>query len=146
MALLASIVVAIWIYYAMRIDVKCFDIILWFLDIPVPYVGYLQANCLTYIKSHIAVKELMEKGINFHDRHLYLDDFHGHAEDTDDKFNEESKSRKTMIARYKKKTLLSRCDCGYVQLSWLLMYSMICSIVLVVGLDQSSVFHKFLEN
>jgi hypothetical protein len=51
--------VIVWVYYAIVIDVKCFDIILWFLDIPVAYVGYLQANCLTYIKSHIAVKELI---------------------------------------------------------------------------------------
>ena len=107
--LVASIVVGIWIYNAMWIDVKCFDVILWFLDIPVAYVGYLLANCNTYIKSRVPVKELIEKGINFHDRHLYLDDYQTDPDTTDDMFNEESKSRKTMIARFKKKTLLSRC-------------------------------------
>ena len=52
----ASIVVAVWIYNAICIDVKCFDIILWFLDIPVAYVGHLLANCNTYIKSRVPVK------------------------------------------------------------------------------------------
>ena len=75
MFVIASIVVSIWIYNAMIIDVKCFDIILWFLDIPVPYVNYLQSNCSTYIKSRIPVKELIEKGINFHDRNLYLEEY-----------------------------------------------------------------------
>jgi ABC-type antimicrobial peptide transport system permease subunit len=77
--LLGSVVAGVWIYNAMRIDVKCFDIILWFLDIPVAYVGYLQANCNTYIKSYTSVKELIEKGINFHDRNLYLEDYQGAA-------------------------------------------------------------------
>ena len=54
--LVASVVVGIWIYNAMIIDVKCFDVILWFLDIPVAYVGYLLANCNTYIKSRVPVK------------------------------------------------------------------------------------------
>jgi hypothetical protein len=66
-------VVGVWIYYIMAIDRKCSDIILWFLDIPIPYVTYLQANCNTFIKTHTPVKELIEKGINFHDKNLYLE-------------------------------------------------------------------------
>ena len=72
MLFLAAVTVAMWTYYAIAIDAKCFDIILWFLDIPVAYVTYLQANCSTYIKSRVPVKELIDKGINFHDRNLYL--------------------------------------------------------------------------
>lgn len=56
MVTLASIVVAFWIYNIMKIDLKCFDIILWFLDIPVAYVSYLQVNCNTFLKTHIPVK------------------------------------------------------------------------------------------
>jgi hypothetical protein len=56
----------------MMIDKKCSDIILWFLDIPLTYITFLQNNCNTFIKSHINVKELIEKGINFHDKNLYL--------------------------------------------------------------------------
>ena len=71
--LLSTLVVSLWIYYAIVIDIKCFDIILWFLDIPVPYVCYLLNNCTTYLKSRIPVKELIQKGINFHDKNLYLE-------------------------------------------------------------------------
>ena len=143
--LVASVVVGIWIYNAMIIDVKCFDVILWFLDIPVAYVGYLLANCNTYIKSRVPVKELTEKGINFHDRNLYLDDYQVDPDTTDDMFNEESKSRKTMIARFKKKTLFSRCECGYVQLVWLLIYSLLFSVALFVYLYQEVNFYHFLN-
>lgn len=142
---LASIVVGVWIYNAMIIDVKCFDIILWFLDIPVLYVGYLQANCNTYIKSHTPVNELIDKGINFHDRNLYLEDYASGPQLSDDKFNEESKGRKIMIARYKKKTLLSRCDCGYIQLFWLLFYSLLFSVIYIVVLHQEITFYHFLS-
>lgn len=75
MMFFTSLIVTLWIYYAIRIDIKCFDIILWFLDIPVAYVSYLQANCTTYIKSRVPVKELIDKGINFHDRNLYIEDY-----------------------------------------------------------------------
>jgi hypothetical protein len=57
----------------MKVDRKCSDIILWFLDIPIPYVTHLQVNCNTFIKSYLPVKELLEKGINFHDKNLYLE-------------------------------------------------------------------------
>jgi hypothetical protein len=56
MMLFTSLIVTLWIYYAIKIDIKCFDIILWFLDIPVAYVTYLQANCTIYIKSRVPVK------------------------------------------------------------------------------------------
>lgn len=72
---IAIAVVGIWTYYIMIIDKKCSDIILWFLDIPIPYVTYLQTNCNTYIKTQTPVKELIEKGINFHDKNLYLEEY-----------------------------------------------------------------------
>lgn len=81
--------VGLWIYNVMCIDKKCFDIILWFLDIPITYVTYLQANCSTFIKSYVQVKELMDKGINFHDKNLYLDDYRPpDSAAEDDQFNE----------------------------------------------------------
>ena len=69
----ALLTVFIWIYVVMKVDRKCSDIILWFLDIPIPYVTHLQVNCNTFIKSYLPVKELLEKGINFHDKNLYLE-------------------------------------------------------------------------
>jgi len=57
--LVGIVMVGMWIYNVMCIDKKCFDIILWFLDIPIAYVTYLQANCNTFIKTHMPVKELI---------------------------------------------------------------------------------------
>jgi len=51
-----------------------------------------------------------------------------------------------MIARYKKKTLLSRCDFVYVQMIWLLFYSMIASIVFLAVLDGEVNFFKFINS
>lgn len=73
MAGVALTTILLWIYSSMKIDIKCGDIILWFLDIPVAYVSYLYSNCSTFIKSYTNVKELIDKGINFHDKNLYLE-------------------------------------------------------------------------
>ena len=127
MLVAALAMVAIWIYNVMHIDKKTFDIILWFLDIPVPYVVYLQNNCSTFLKSYVEGKELIDKGINFHDKNLYLDDY-AITENEDDEINEENKSRKIMIARYKKKTFLSRCGLDYIQMFWLLFYAALLSV------------------
>ena len=50
-----------------------------------------------------------------------------------------------MIARFKKKTLLSRCECGYVQLLWLLLYSLLLSVALFVYLQKEVSFYHFLD-
>jgi len=124
--------VAIWIYNVMKIDKKCFDIILWFLDIPIAYVTYLQINCNTFLKSYLQVKELIERGINFHDKNLYLDDY--------------KPTLKIMIARYKKKTILSRCTFVYVQMLWLLFYAALMSILFLVALQQDDNFFSFINS
>jgi len=139
--------VAIWIYNVMKIDKKCFDIILWFLDIPIAYVTYLQINCNTFLKSYLQVKELIERGINFHDKNLYLDDYKPtQSKEEDDQFKEENKSRKIMIARYKKKTILSRCTFVYVQMLWLLFYAALMSILFLVALQQDDNFFSFINS
>ena len=51
-----------------------------------------------------------------------------------------------MIARYKKKTLLSRCDCGYVQLLWLLVYSLLFFLIYLIALQAELNFYLFLQN
>ncbi len=53
---ISLVIVILWTYYIMAIDRKCSDIILWFLDIPLTYITYLQANCNSYIKNHTPVK------------------------------------------------------------------------------------------
>lgn len=37
---------------------------IWFLDIPIPYVTHLLLHCDKYLKQFVEIKELMEKKIN----------------------------------------------------------------------------------
>lgn len=127
----------------MKVDRKCSDIILWFLDIPIPYVTHLQVNCNTFIKSYLPVKELLEKGINFHDKNLYLEQYRSAGEE--DEFNEENKSRKIMIARYKKKTLLSMCNFYYLSMLWLVVYSALLAVAYLTALSTEVTFFNFMN-
>jgi hypothetical protein len=52
-----------WIYISLKIDKKRYDIMIWFLDIPIPYVTHLSSHCDKYLKEFIGVKELAQKGI-----------------------------------------------------------------------------------
>lgn len=54
---------AVWIYTRVEIDKKKSDILLWFLDIPIPYASYLGDHCDNYLKNFVSVKEVMNKGI-----------------------------------------------------------------------------------
>jgi hypothetical protein len=51
-----------------------------------------------------------------------------------------------MIARYKKKTLLSRCSCFYLSTLWLLIYSSILSTVLLAILAKEAQFYSFIDS
>lgn len=51
-----------------------------------------------------------------------------------------------MIARYKKKTLLSRCECSYVQLGWLLVYSCLLVMAYIIVFEQQVSFYKFMDS
>ena len=58
-------ILIIWVYIRLLIDKKKLNILLWFLDIPIPYVTYLSDHCDKYLKAFMDNKELSEKGINF---------------------------------------------------------------------------------
>ena len=45
-----------WIYISLKIDKKRYDIMIWFLDIPIPYVTHLGSHCDKYLKQFIGVK------------------------------------------------------------------------------------------
>ena len=49
---------AYWIYIGLLIDKKRYDIMIWFLDIPVPYVTHLGNHCERYLKEFVTIKEL----------------------------------------------------------------------------------------
>lgn len=69
----ALVMLVVWIYNIMRIDQKKFDIMIWFLDIPVNYVNYLQAKSNRFLKDYITVKELEQKGLNMDNKSHYCD-------------------------------------------------------------------------
>jgi hypothetical protein len=60
---LTASMMAFWIYISLKIDKKRYDIMIWFLDIPVPYVTHLGNHCDKYLKQFVPVKELIQKGI-----------------------------------------------------------------------------------
>lgn len=53
-----------WIYICLLLEKKKYDIMIWFLDIPIPYVSHLLCHCDKYLKEFIGIKELMEKSVN----------------------------------------------------------------------------------
>ena len=61
---ITCIMMAYWIYISLKIDKKRYDIMIWFLDIPIPYVAHLGNHCDTFIKQYVSVKELGQRGIS----------------------------------------------------------------------------------
>ena len=47
---------AYWIYISLLIDKKRNDIMIWFLDIPIPYITHLGNHCDNYLKDFLTVK------------------------------------------------------------------------------------------
>lgn len=39
-----------WIYICLLLEKKKYDIMIWFLDIPIPYVSHLLSHCDKYLK------------------------------------------------------------------------------------------------
>lgn len=56
-----------WIYISLLIDKKRYDIMIWFLDIPVNYVAYLGGHCDKFLKEFMTTRELAQKGISTED-------------------------------------------------------------------------------
>lgn len=56
-----------WIYISLLIDKKRYDIMIWFLDIPVNYVAYLGSHCDKFLKEFATTKELAQRGISTED-------------------------------------------------------------------------------
>lgn len=48
--LIAILMMAYWIFISLKIDKKRYDIMIWFLDIPIPYVAHLGNHCDKYLK------------------------------------------------------------------------------------------------
>lgn len=62
---ISCVMMAYWVYIGLKIDKKRYDIMIWFLDIPIPYVSHLGTHCDKYLKEFMPSKELAQKEINF---------------------------------------------------------------------------------
>jgi hypothetical protein len=69
------VVLIVWVLIRLLIDRKKFNIMLWFLDIPIPYVTFLSEHCDRYLKNFLGSKELMEKGINFDNTDVFMEEY-----------------------------------------------------------------------
>ncbi len=65
--IVAVLMMAYWIYIGLLIDKKRYDIMIWFLDIPVPYVTHLGNHCDKYLKEFVSIKELEQRGLSLED-------------------------------------------------------------------------------
>jgi hypothetical protein len=65
--LIAILMMSYWVYIGLLIDKKRYDIMIWFLDIPVPYVAHLGNHCDKFLKEFVTVKELTQRGLKLED-------------------------------------------------------------------------------
>lgn len=59
--ILSLAVCLIWIGVILKIEKKRFDILIWFLDIPIPYVTFLTLKCDKFLKSYTTMKDIMNE-------------------------------------------------------------------------------------
>lgn len=64
---MGGVMMGYWIYISLLIDKKRYDIMIWFLDIPVNYVSFLGSHCDKFIKEFMTTKELARRGISTED-------------------------------------------------------------------------------
>lgn len=54
--LITILMMGYWIFISLKIDKKRYDIMIWFLDIPIPYVAHLGNHCDKYLKEFVSLK------------------------------------------------------------------------------------------
>ena len=122
-----------WIYVSLLIDKKRYDIMIWFLDIPVNYVAYLGSHCDKFLKEFATTQELAQRGISTEEDEDTLEEYSTKKHENDDEeIEEQIKARKSLISKNKKETLLSRVDFASFKVVWLLAYSLAFSILMLV--------------
>ena len=60
---ITCLMMAYWVFVSLKVDKKRYDIMVWFLDIPIPYVTHLGNHCELYLKQYLTVRELTLKGV-----------------------------------------------------------------------------------
>lgn len=132
-ALLAIVMMGYWIYIGVLIDKKRYDIMIWFLDIPVPYVTHLGKHCDKYLKEFATIKELTQRGISLEEEEDSYEEYSNKKNANDDEeIEEQIKARKSLISKNKKETLLSKVNLSSLKVVWLLIYAGCFSILLLV--------------
>lgn len=132
-----------WIYISLTIDKKRYDIMIWFLDIPIPYVSHLGTHCDLYLKQFISVKELTQKGIPLDEDDDNYEEFSNKKNNpNDEEIEEQIKTRKSLISKNKKETLISKINLSALKVTWLLLYGLFFP-ALLLGLTQTFYSHFF---
>lgn len=122
-----------WIYIGVLIDKKRYDIMIWFLDIPVPYVTHLGNHCDKYLKEFATIKELTQRGISMEEEEDSYEEYSNKKNVNDDEeIEEQIKARKSLISKNKKETLLSKVNISSLKVIWLLIYAGCFSVLLLV--------------
>lgn len=97
---------------------------IWFLDIPIPYVAHLGNHCDLYLKQFVAIKELQQKGVPLDDEEDNLDEYTAKKNSNDEEIEEQIKTRKSLISKNKKETLISKINLSELKVTWLLAYGL----------------------
>jgi hypothetical protein len=131
--LLAVVMMGYWIYIGLLIDKKRYDIMIWFLDIPVPYVAHLGNHCDKYLKEFATIKELAQRGISLEEEEDCYEEYSNKKNANDEEeIEEQIKARKSLISKNKKETLISKINLSSLKVVWLLLYSSCFSVLLLV--------------
>lgn len=143
----AVLMMLYWVYIGLLIDKKRYDIMIWFLDIPIPYVAHLGAHCDKYLKEYVTVKELNRRGIAVDEDSGDFDSYNSKKHTTDeDEIEEQIKARKSLISKNKKQTLISRVSLSSLTVLWVLVYAMFFSTLLLVLTSQFYSNYTFLRS
>jgi hypothetical protein len=132
-AAICLLMMGYWIYTALVIDKKRYDIMIWFLDIPIPYVSHLSNHCDRYLKEFVSIKDWMKRGISVDEDDELSEEYvvKKNTGNDEDEIEEQIKARKSLISKNKKATLLSKITLGSFKVIWLLIYGLSFSCLML---------------
>ena len=122
-------VLVVWVLIRLWADKKKSSILLWFLDIPIPYVSYLSDHCDKYLKNFMDNKELIEKGINFDNTDQFLEEYEEDSNNNEEQMEEQEKTRKILIIKQRKQSIFAKLSCEYLKIIWILLFSVFYPIL-----------------
>lgn len=139
--ILSLAICLIWIGVILKIEKKRFDILIWFLDIPIPYVTFLTLKCDKFLKSFTAMKDIMNEDKTDELFEEYVDK----RDQGENEIEEQQKARKSLIARHKKKKLLSRLDFSFLKYFLLIVVCCAFSCFSYISINNVVISAKFMK-